>query len=132
MMQARAGQEDSAIERAASVFPVLGTRLEQRVGSLSGGEQQMLAMVRAYIRQPKLLLVDEPSLGLGPLVVEQIFTSLCEIATNGTAILVVDQFATKVLELAERAYVLTRGKVAWSGAANSLEADELMERYLGT
>ena len=90
---------DEAIERAASSFPVLGKRLKQTAGSLSGGEQQMLAVVRAYLTNPKLVLVDEASMGLAPLVVDGLFEFLTSIAKSGTTLLIVEQYVSRALEL---------------------------------
>jgi branched-chain amino acid transport system ATP-binding protein len=121
----------SAIEKAAESFPVLGKRLGQTAGSLSGGEQQMLAIVRAYISQPRLVLVDEASMGLAPLVVDQIFTFLREIAANGTALLIVEQYVQRALALADTVYVLNHGYIVFSGKPAELESDGIFEHYLG-
>jgi branched-chain amino acid transport system ATP-binding protein len=130
-MQARKGGEAEAISRACEAFPVLGRRIGQTAGTLSGGEQQMLAMATAYVRSPRLILVDEASLGLGPLIVDQIFEFIQEIARKRTALLIVDQFAARALALAGTAYVLSRGSISYSGSAKELGQAELLSHYLG-
>jgi branched-chain amino acid transport system ATP-binding protein len=132
VMQVGSRGLDEAIERAGSVFPILATRLEQKAGALSGGQQQMLAMVAAYVRHPRLILVDEASLGLAPLVVDEIFDFLARVAATGTALLVVDQFAAKVLDLVKTAYVLKQGEIVFAGSAGQLADEDLFSRYLGS
>jgi branched-chain amino acid transport system ATP-binding protein len=131
LMQAAKGTEGEAIERASSVFPVLGSRLHQVAGTMSGGEQQMLAMAAAYVRSPKLILVDEASLGLAPLIVDQIFAFLEQVTRDGAALLIVDQFATRALDMATTAYVLRHGSIAFSGPAKELQESDLFSQYLG-
>ena len=117
--------------RACQAFPVLGSRLNQIAGTMSGGEQQMLAMAAAYVRQPKLILVDEASLGLAPLIVDQIFGFLERMAKEGSALLIVDQFATRALHLAQTAYVLSRGTITYAGSPKDLSESELINYYFG-
>jgi branched-chain amino acid transport system ATP-binding protein len=113
-------------------FPVLGARKEQRGGSLSGGEQQMLAIARALMSRPRLLLMDEPSLGLAPLVVADIFRIVREINAEGTTVLLVEQNARQALKVSSRAYVLETGKIVHAGPAAQLRNDpKIMESYLG-
>jgi branched-chain amino acid transport system ATP-binding protein len=113
-------------------FPVLGARKEQRGGSLSGGEQQMLAIARALMSRPRLLLMDEPSLGLAPLVVADIFRIVREINAEGTTVLLVEQNARQALKVSSRAYVLETGKIVHAGPAAELRNDpKIMESYLG-
>ena len=131
-MQARKGAETEAVERATSVFPFLGERLSQQAGTLSGGQQQMLAMAAAYVRSPRLILVDEASLGLAPLVVDEIFEFLRSVTGKGTALLIVDQFVTRALEMATRAYVLRRGQLVYSGKAKDLLDGDVFSRYMGS
>ncbi|MBI4575224.1 MAG: ABC transporter ATP-binding protein [Planctomycetes bacterium] len=120
------------LERVLEVFPRLRERLRQKGGTLSGGEQQMLAMGRALMGRPSLLLLDEPSMGLAPLVVEQIFRVIAEIHRAGTAVLLVEQNAYLALELCSRAYVLTTGSVVAEGAARDLLVrEEIRAAYLG-
>jgi len=131
VLQGVAGREDESVERAVTAFPILGERLSQQAGTLSGGQQQMLAMAAAYVRSPDLVLVDEASLGLAPIIVDEIFAFLRQRAADGTALLIVDQFAQRALELAGTAYVLRRGRIAHSGPAAELVGSELADTYLG-
>jgi branched-chain amino acid transport system ATP-binding protein len=103
----------------------------QQAGTMSGGEQQMLAMARAFARQPKLVLVDEASLGLAPLIVDEIFSFLSSITKQGASLLIVDQFVARALDMAERAYVLNRGHITFEGTAKELREGDVFERYLG-
>ncbi len=120
------------IERCFTLFPVLAERQSQRSGTLSGGEQQMLAIGRALMQKPQLLLLDEPSLGLAPLVVRKIFQIIREINQQGTTIFLVEQNAHMALTVAHRAYVLQTGKVVKSDKAQTLLDDpEVKEAYLG-
>jgi branched-chain amino acid transport system ATP-binding protein len=124
--------DPSAYERALTLFPRLRERLGQNAGTLSGGEQQMLAIGRALMAQPRLLLLDEPSLGLAPLLVQQIFSIIQEINAQGTTVVLVEQNARQALRVARRAYVLETGAVTLAGAASELARDERVRRaYLG-
>jgi branched-chain amino acid transport system ATP-binding protein len=119
-------------ERAFALFPILAERRTQVAGTLSGGEQQMLAVARALMSRPRLMLLDEPSLGLAPQVVERIFGVLREVNEGGVALLVVEQNAHKALQLAHRAYVLETGTVAMQGTGKELLASpEVRKAYLG-
>jgi branched-chain amino acid transport system ATP-binding protein len=131
VLQSRKGGEDAAIEQATDAFPILRERLSQISGTLSGGQQQMLAMAAAYVRSPKLVLVDEASLGLAPLVVDEIFAFLAQLPARGTSLLVVDQFVTRALQLANTAYVLRQGEVVYSGTAQALLDGDLFAHYTG-
>jgi len=123
---------DRARARALELFPVLRERERQLAGSLSGGEQQMLAIARALMSGPKLLLLDEPSLGLAPLIVNRIFEVIQSLRQDGTPIVVVEQNAKKALEIADRAILLQRGRVSVAGgAADLLEHGEVHKAYLG-
>jgi branched-chain amino acid transport system ATP-binding protein len=119
-------------DRAFALFPILAERRTQVSGTLSGGEQQMLAVARALMSRPKLMLLDEPSLGLAPQVVERIFGVLREVNEGGVALLLVEQNAHKALQLAHRAYVLETGAVAMQGTGKELLASpEVRKAYLG-
>ena len=120
------------IEMICQRFPRLGERRNQIAGTLSGGEQQMLAMGRALMSHPKLLMLDEPSMGLSPLLVDQVFELIQEINREGTTILLVEQNAGKSLAISNRAYVLENGRIALSGTGAELMAsDEVKKAYLG-
>jgi branched-chain amino acid transport system ATP-binding protein len=125
------GRERESVLKAGEQFPVLATRLGQQAGSLSGGEQQMLSLVRTSLTSPKIVVVDEASLGLSPLLVGQVFETLRQIVAAGTALLLVEQYVTRALELADTAYIMNRGQVVYSGAAADLQGEEVFERYLG-
>ena len=113
-------------------FPRLNERKKQLAGTLSGGEQQMLAMGRALMAKPKLLLLDEPSMGLSPLLVKEIFSIITEINKQGTTVLLVEQNARMALQIADRAYVMETGKIVLSGTGEELAAsDEIKKAYLG-
>jgi branched-chain amino acid transport system ATP-binding protein len=119
-------------EHALSLFPRLRERLTQLAGTLSGGEQQMLAMARALLAKPKLLLLDEPSLGLAPQIVQTIFKIIRDINAEGTTILLVEQNAHMALKVAHRAYVLEVGRITTQGDAKQLAAsDDVRKAYLG-
>jgi branched-chain amino acid transport system ATP-binding protein len=120
------------IARVCELFPVLRERAEQRAGTLSGGEQQMLAIARALMASPKVLLMDEPSLGLAPLLVEEIFRAIQHLNASGTTILLVEQNARQALTISHRAYVLEVGRVILEGPAKGLIENEMIRRsYLG-
>ncbi|MBA3247325.1 MAG: ABC transporter ATP-binding protein [Pyrinomonadaceae bacterium] len=120
------------MERAFTMFPRLKEREAQKAGTLSGGEQQMLAMGRALMSRPRLLLLDEPSLGLAPLVVHTIFESIDEIRSRGTTILLVEQNAHAALKHSDRAYVLETGRIVMEGVSKDLANDpRIKEAYLG-
>jgi branched-chain amino acid transport system ATP-binding protein len=122
----------SDMDRVFTLFPRLKERRTQIAGTLSGGEQQMLAMGRALMARPKLLMLDEPSLGLAPILVETIFSIVREINSQGTPVLLVEQNATKALEIADRAYVLETGVIVQHGTGKELLAsEEVQKAYLG-
>jgi branched-chain amino acid transport system ATP-binding protein len=126
------GEIRADFARVFALFPRLRERHRQKSGSLSGGEQQMLALGRALMARPRLLLLDEPSLGLAPRVVEEIFGALAVLKGEGLTILLVEQKAPPALKMAERAYVLRTGRIVASGAASELAAkDALAQHYLG-
>ena len=120
------------LEKMFTKFPRLAERRNQIAGTLSGGEQQMLAMSRALMIRPKLLMLDEPSMGLAPILVDQVFEMIKELHAAGTTILLVEQNASKALEIADRAYVLETGNITLSGTGIELaQSDEVRKAYLG-
>jgi branched-chain amino acid transport system ATP-binding protein len=121
-------------ERLLDLFPILRERIGQQAGTLSGGEQQMLALARAMMARPQLLMLDEPSLGIAPIVVHSIFSTLADLRRLGTTMLLVEQNMSLALDLADRAYVLRTGEVSLSGEARALKADVegVASAYLGS
>lgn len=120
------------MEHVYALFPILGKRKKQTAGTLSGGEQQMLAMGRALMSKPKILLLDEPSMGLAPLLVKEIFDIIKNINSSGTTILLVEQNAKMALSIAHRAYVIETGSIVMSGTGEDLaKSDEIKKAYLG-
>jgi len=120
------------VKKAYSMFPILGERRSQAAGTLSGGEQQMLAMARALMCQPRLLMLDEPSMGLSPIMMKQIMDTIAELKSSGTTILLVEQNAQAALSLADQGHVLEVGRIALSGAGPDLLHDEQVRKtYLG-
>ncbi|MFD7642511.1 ABC transporter ATP-binding protein [Kitasatospora sp. NPDC059795] len=120
------------VERACTLFPILAERRKQAAGTLSGGEQQMLAMGRALMSRPKLLMLDEPSMGLSPLMMQKIMATIVELRASGTTILLVEQNAQAALSLSDRAYVMTTGEITLSGTGAELLRDDTVRRaYLG-
>ena len=133
VMQADPGDERAAIERAADAFPILGRRIDQLAGTLSGGEQQMLSMARTYTRDQRLILVDEASLGLAPIIVDAIFAFLQRIVDEkGASLLIVDQFVHRALDMADTASVLNRGEITMSGTSDELKDMDVFAEYMGT
>ena len=128
----KSSEMDEDLERVFTSFPRLKERRRQTAGTLSGGEQQMLAMGRALMSRPELLLMDEPSMGLAPILVDEIFKIIERINKQGTTILLVEQNANRALHVANRGYVLETGKIVLNGSAKELLAsDEVREAYLG-
>jgi branched-chain amino acid transport system ATP-binding protein len=120
------------LEAVFARFPRLRGRREQRAGLLSGGEQQMLALGRALMARPRLLMLDEPSMGLAPILVDEVFRALAEIRQAGTTILLVEQNARKALDISDYAFVLERGRLAHEGEARTLRDDpRVVAAYLG-
>ena len=123
---------EETIEDVVKLFPRLGERMQQEGGTLSGGEQQMLAIGRALMARPAMLLLDEPSLGIAPRLVADIFAAIARVAQAGTTILLVEQNTRLALEYTTRAYVLRTGEIAMSGASSDLAAnEEVRAAYLG-
>jgi len=122
---------DEDLDRACTLFPVLKSRRDQRGGTLSGGEQQMLAIARALMGRPKLLLLDEPSLGLAPLIVSHIFEVIRELNRQGLTLFIVEQNAYHALKLADRGYVMVNGRITLTGSgAELLDSEEVQTAYL--
>lgn len=120
------------IEKYMDIFPILRERRNQKAGLMSGGEQQMLAIVRALMSRPKLLLLDEPSLGLSPVIIKDVYGAIREIRKNGTTVLLVEQNARKALDVSDRAYVLVNGKITMEGKSEELAGNsEVSKAYLG-
>jgi branched-chain amino acid transport system ATP-binding protein len=123
---------DEDFERVLDVFPRLRERIAQKSGTLSGGEQQMLAMARALMSRPKLLMLDEPSLGLSPILVQTIFAVIRDINARGTTVLLIEQNARQALAIAHRGYVLENGRIALTdSAANLMASERVSAAYLG-
>lgn len=131
MATAPGSQAGDPIQEATELFPVLGTRQRQTAGSLSGGEQQMLALARAIMSKPRLLMVDEISMGLAPIVVGQLFDALRKIAAAGASLLLVEQYVETALELADYVYVMDKGCIVDVGEPSDLRAGSLAAAYLG-
>jgi len=120
------------MEKYYEMFPILGERKNQRAGTLSGGEQQMLAIARGLMKRPKLLFLDEPSMGLAPVLVNQIFRTIQELNKTGLSILLVEQNVKKALKITQRAYVIELGKIVHHGKSSDLlDSDEIRKSYLG-
>jgi branched-chain amino acid transport system ATP-binding protein len=128
----RPGGEAQAIERAAEAFPRLGQRMNQVAGTMSGGEQQMLALARAYVQDPRFVLLDEVSMGLAPKIVDEVFEFLERLAARGCALLLVEQYVTRALQAADYVYLLGRGEIVFAGEPDELDADALAEQYVGS
>jgi branched-chain amino acid transport system ATP-binding protein len=121
---------DISLDEVLEVFPVLASRLSQVAGTLSGGEQQMLALTRAFLSKPKVVLVDEVSIGLAPKIVDQIFEILQRLSREGVSLLIVEQYVRRALELASTVYLLNRGEVVLSGSTNDVKYEDVADAYL--
>ncbi len=128
----RPGEEEKAISSAVEAFPRLGERINQVAGTMSGGEQQMLALARAYVQKPRFVLLDEVSMGLAPKIVDEVFSFLALLANRGAALLLVEQYVARALDVADYLYLLNKGEVAFAGEPDELDADALAEQYVGS
>jgi branched-chain amino acid transport system ATP-binding protein len=117
---------------ALEAFPILEQRLAQRAGSLSGGQQQMLALSRCFLSDARVVLLDEVSMGLAPRIIDEIFAALVSLSQTGVALLLVEQYVNRALEIADRVYLMGRGSITFSGSPGALDEAELMRRYVGT
>jgi branched-chain amino acid transport system ATP-binding protein len=131
ILQSVKGEEEPALERAVSAFPRLGERLAQTAGTMSGGEQQMLALARTYVQHPKLVLLDEVSMGLAPKIVDEIFDFLGLLRAQGASLLLVEQYVTRALAIADYVYLLNRGEVSFAGEPGELEGEDVFSQYVG-
>ena len=123
---------DRDMTKVLHAFPQLRDRLGQLAGSLSGGQQQMLALARAYVSDPEVILLDEVSLGLAPIMVDQMFQSIQTLAAEGVAVVLVEQYVTRALELADQVCLLSQGAIVYDGSPDALDEAALMKSYLGT
>jgi branched-chain amino acid transport system ATP-binding protein len=131
ILQSPRGKESDSIEKAVSAFPRLGQRLAQIAGTMSGGEQQMLALARAYVQSPAVVLLDEVSMGLAPKVVDEIFDFLKLLSNQGVSLLLVEQYVARALAAADYVYLLNRGQVAFAGEPSELDGDDVFSQYVG-
>jgi len=131
ILQLPAWKQEQSFEPALAAFPVLRERLGQTAGSMSGGQQQMLALSRCFLSDPKVVLLDEVSMGLAPRIIDEIFEALLELSRRGVALLLVEQYVNRALQVADHVYLLGRGCVTFSGRPTDLDESELMRRYIG-
>ena len=124
-------ERKAGYDAALEAFPILKDRLSQTAGSLSGGQQQMLALSRCFVSDPKVVLLDEVSMGLAPRIIDEIFEALQRLRQKGIALLLVEQYVTKALHLADHVYVLGRGRVDFSGTPSQLDEADLLRLYIG-
>ena len=129
-LQGPGRQRRATLDRIVEAFPILGERLDVPAGRLSGGQQQMIALGRCFVGDPKVILLDEVSMGLAPLVIDQIFEALEVLRRAGMALLIVEQYVSRALAMADRVSVLTRGQVSWEGTPAEITEEEIMRRYL--
>jgi branched-chain amino acid transport system ATP-binding protein len=124
-------RKDVSVDEALAAFPILRDRLGQRAGSMSGGQQQMLALARCYLARPSIVLLDEVSMGLAPRVVDDIFESLQKLARSGVTLLIVEQFVNRALAMSDKVHLLKRGRVTFSGPPSDLDEQDVLKGYLG-
>jgi branched-chain amino acid transport system ATP-binding protein len=130
-MQIPKWSKDVSVDGVLDVFPILRERLGQTAGTMSGGQQQMLALARSYLANPRVVLLDEVSMGLAPKVVDEIFEAIGQLAATGAALLLVEQYVNRALKLADLVVLLDRGTVAFNGAPSDLDQDDVLRGYLG-
>jgi branched-chain amino acid transport system ATP-binding protein len=130
-LQAKDDFKQDPVAAVAEAFPRLGERLAQRAGTMSGGEQQMLALARAYVAGAKTVLLDEVSMGLAPKIIDEIFEYLHRLAAQGAALLLVEQYVARALELADFVYILNKGRVQFVGESDELGEEQILASYLG-
>jgi branched-chain amino acid transport system ATP-binding protein len=129
-MQAGGRNVDEAIDQAATAFPILGERLNQQAGTLSGGQQQMLAVARAFVADPSIVLADELSIGLAPVIVDEILEAVDTLRGQGKSLLIVEQYAERVLSIVDYVYLLHKGRVVFVGEPAQCRESNLFERYM--
>jgi branched-chain amino acid transport system ATP-binding protein len=123
---------EQRLDKAFDAFPVLKERVRSTAGTLSGGQQQMLALARIYVSEPRVVLFDEVSMGLAPLVVAEIFEAITQLSKDGMSIVLVEQYVNRALEMADHAYMISRGRVTFSGSPSELDERTVLSGYLGT
>jgi branched-chain amino acid transport system ATP-binding protein len=131
LLQVPPTRQDVGYEPALEAFPILSERLTQRAGSMSGGQQQMLALSRCFLCDPSVVLLDEVSMGLAPRIIDEIFDALVKLSQHGVALLLVEQYVNRALGIADHVYLLGRGRITFSGPPNDLDEAELIRRYVG-
>ncbi len=131
LLQSEKGDEGAALDRAVQAFPRLGERMRQLAGTMSGGEQQMLALARTYVQHPKIVLLDEVSMGLAPKIVDEIFEFLTMLRAQGVSLLLVEQYVMRALAVADYVYLLNRGEIAFSGEPSELAGEDVFVQYVG-
>ena len=129
-LQGSARERRATLDKIVATFPVLGERLDVGAGRLSGGQQQMIALGRCFVSDPQVILLDEVSMGLAPLIIDQIFEALSSVSDLGISLLIVEQYVSRALAMADRVYVLARGEVSWHGDPDEITEEDIMRRYL--
>ncbi|CAO5255532.1 ABC transporter ATP-binding protein [Frankia sp. AgKG'84/4] len=130
LLQIPPWEKDTSLDTALDMFPALRTRLHDTAGRLSGGQQQMVALSRAFFGSPSLVMLDEVSMGLAPIVVDEIFAALRTLAARGTALLIVEQYVNRALAVADKVYMIGHGRITFQGSAADLDQTEVMRHYL--
>ena len=130
-LQCLSGDTAAAVDAAVEVFPALGRRIDSLAGTMSGGEQQMLALARTYVQRPRIALLDEVSMGLAPVVVDEIFEFLRRLSEAGSSLLLVEQYVTRALAVADYVYLMHRGTISFAGDPGELEGEDIFREYVG-